>query len=899
MTNLATYFGGVSVQDVYTPTMLEYDGSTGYYSSTSVTTSGNKCTVVLRFALETDTSSGFEWLFSMQGPTNHPRCYIVYQGTGAGANESNRLLITMDNSAGTIIGRIYAQENQFIDGEPHTMFVEIDGDAGTIQWVIDGQVIDDTTNPNRIAPTTGTLDTGALSDIGVGSTDTGGTLFPVKLGFVGYADVGGLDWRDFMTPTGMPIKQDTSSWASSGWKTQPLFWNEHGQMENNDGSGPNLTKTGNITLATGNVVRTGFPINYTESLFYTPAMMQYDGSTGYYSKAQNFTGNKFTVVFRFNRAAFSGSGDERIIGTYPTGGWRFLVRIFGDAYATTTRRQKLSLLVSNTSATTICQIFSSITVDDGEDHIAFISYDGDAGTAVMLIDGVDVLDTGNAEHTLTTGTLPTTGGVLEIGRQSTGYFSGQLGYLGYRDAYLTNWPDFMETDGSPKPLDETNWTAWGGSQPLFWNEHGDLVNNKGSAGAMTRNGTIVTTDEPVRYIGDPMFARLKMGDIHTYTLTNPGAESGSMTGWTSITGGMEARAFASTEGTPRTGDRYFAGGSNAYSASYQDVALVEDLITAEVIDAEEVYLLLEYYANCYNGNDIGEVVVTGFYNEDGDRLSYNPAVDAAPADTDLWEVRRLIVPIPAGARTARIQMSNTRADGTYCNGHIDDISVKASVGNPLKYCRPSEKAVWDYTGATFYSSGSVTKDVVVPPQTKAGDLLLILAVTRNCYVATPSGWTAFIEYNITGASPITPIADNDNLYGFYKIADGTVGETVGLALTDDGTDGVNVFVICIPNGAFPDNVAGQGGKISPSVDADAIGDLVFTVFLNAYDTTDRWTTKVPSGYSSLGHLNNTSAETHLAIGWKVATATGAQGTATWTSTIGAASNEHAFAFTVR
>lgn len=37
---------------------------------------------------------------------------------------------------------------------------------------------------------------------------------------------------------------------------------------------------------------------------------------------------------------------------------------------------------------------------------------------------------------------------------------------------------------------ETTWTEWG-AQPLFWNEHGDMENNLGSAGAMTKNGTIV------------------------------------------------------------------------------------------------------------------------------------------------------------------------------------------------------------------------------------------------------------------------------------------------------------------------------------------------------------------------------------------------------------------------
>lgn len=48
----------------------------------------------------------------------------------------------------------------------------------------------------------------------------------------------------------------------------------------------------------------------------------------------------------------------------------------------------------------------------------------------------------------------------------------------------------LYSDGLPKALDESSWTEWG-AQPLFWNEHGQMDNNLGSAGNMTRNGTIV------------------------------------------------------------------------------------------------------------------------------------------------------------------------------------------------------------------------------------------------------------------------------------------------------------------------------------------------------------------------------------------------------------------------
>ena len=49
-------------------------------------------------------------------------------------------------------------------------------------------------------------------------------------------------------------------------------------------------------------------------LIYSPAMMKFDGSTGYYSKAHTSAGNKHTTIVRFKINAFTGNNEENSLG---------------------------------------------------------------------------------------------------------------------------------------------------------------------------------------------------------------------------------------------------------------------------------------------------------------------------------------------------------------------------------------------------------------------------------------------------------------------------------------------------------------------------------------------------------------------------------------------------------
>ena len=232
---------------------------------------------------------------------------------------------------------------------------------------------------------------------------------------------------------------------------------------------------------------------------YFPAMMQYDGSTGYYGSTPAYTGNKVTVVARFKISSFTGNTLAAIqrakagVSKYT----RLYVYVGSSDNSNTDFRNKVICDVYNSTGTVICLLVSTVDVADGAEHTVMASFDGDLGIAQLIVDGVDVDDVSATSRVApTTGTLATGSTAHSVGSaNNTSLVHGSniaIGFCGYADAYLTNWSDFMDSTGNPIKQDEAIWgnSGWG-SQPLFWNEHGDMVNNKGSAGAMTRNGTIV------------------------------------------------------------------------------------------------------------------------------------------------------------------------------------------------------------------------------------------------------------------------------------------------------------------------------------------------------------------------------------------------------------------------
>jgi len=223
-------------------------------------------------------------------------------------------------------------------------------------------------------------------------------------------------------------------------------------------------------------------------------MMTFDGIGGYYDETvQTYTGNLVWGVCKFNVASFSGGGQPLLINTRSDNKNKLYVALVANDHVTVARRGKMIIYVQDSTGATACLLVSTSVLADGADHVVFITYDGDNGTAVFRVDEADEDDAGAAGRVLGTATLPT-GGVeaFSVGGSSTGtdLISGDIGFVGYADAHLTNYADFS-TGNVIKEIDEWNWTEFGGNQPLFWERDGNLFReNLGSAFIVTKNGTV-------------------------------------------------------------------------------------------------------------------------------------------------------------------------------------------------------------------------------------------------------------------------------------------------------------------------------------------------------------------------------------------------------------------------
>lgn len=166
-------------------------------------------------------------------------------------------------------------------------------------------------------------------------------------------------------------------------------------------------------------------------------------------------------------------------------------------------------------------------------------------------------------------------------------------------------------------------------------------------------------------------------ETEALSLTNPGAETQDMTGWTT-SGGFTTRTGAAGE-TPGAyeGTHYFYGGSaTAGSSASQDVDVSG---YSAQIDAGNVALLISWQQSHYSGNDEGNIQV-----EFLDASKALIGIDLGPgasAHTGGWDHRRAGPTVmPVNTRTARILMKAKRYAGSNNDAYFDDL--KAAVFFP-------------------------------------------------------------------------------------------------------------------------------------------------------------------------------------------------------------------------
>jgi hypothetical protein len=265
MTSLTTYFPPITAGDFYTPAMMKFDGSTGYYANSTFTTSGNKVAGLVRFKHPTflTATTVVKYALDVRGPS-YFRCVITLQPSDAVAEIANKAIVYVRDTSNTDLCKLLTTID-VVDGTLHTIGFSFDGDTGTASLVVDDPTVsaDDTGYTDRVAPTTGTVDFGASSRfyLGTNVAPSAGRYFDGEIGFVGYADAYITNWSDFMDPQGNP--KDIEDNLSTVWGGTPLFWNQYGDMENNLGSAGAMTRNGSIVVSDDGTTGSSYALSAT------------------------------------------------------------------------------------------------------------------------------------------------------------------------------------------------------------------------------------------------------------------------------------------------------------------------------------------------------------------------------------------------------------------------------------------------------------------------------------------------------------------------------------------------------------------------------------------------------------------------------------------------------------
>lgn len=234
---------------------------------------------------------------------------------------------------------------------------------------------------------------------------------------------------------------------------------------------------------------------------YSPAWMDLSSGAARYHRG-NFTlngANKVTIVGRVQITPRGSDSylylHEETSGTYSQPA---CLNLHPSGHASAPN--KISFRCGPGSGGATCRLRSTVAIADGRPHSIFAEYDGDAGTARLLIDNQNADDTSWADRVLTTGTMHRGSGTyLGIGAGSTGNVPANGLYQHFGMAFVSGLDpnDFHTQAGAPKNIEADIITPWGGAQPLLWQESAKLDQNRGSLGNLTAVAPILLSNAPV------------------------------------------------------------------------------------------------------------------------------------------------------------------------------------------------------------------------------------------------------------------------------------------------------------------------------------------------------------------------------------------------------------------
>ena len=216
---------------------------------------------------------------------------------------------------------------------------------------------------------------------------------------------------------------------------------------------------------------------------YRPGLRYYNGSTDRAQKTYSSGGTSHMLILQFRVFAVAGVNQRLVRFVSPLGYSNLSVEVYASDDGT--HPNKVFLYAVNSSNAAILSAQSKNSVVDGLVHTLFVSYNASNGNHTIVLDG----DTDAFNFTTESSGTQNTGASSEacVGANHTAgqYTHGDLGFIGYKQAYRTNWTDFMYADGTPKEIDTSGWSQFDNTQPNLWSTNGDVENNLGSLGAFT------------------------------------------------------------------------------------------------------------------------------------------------------------------------------------------------------------------------------------------------------------------------------------------------------------------------------------------------------------------------------------------------------------------------------
>ena len=225
-------FGGG--EPIFHPGFMYCGMASSQHFRGSITRTGNKFTVVGSFyAYDYLTADDtYKRIFLANGSNPSIYTYPTDHGT-----DPRAIIFLVRNNATTAICTIKAETPYANDDQKINFLFAFDGDNGLAKLVINGQEEDDLAFSGRVAPTTGTLYTGART-VGIcGDDSTGARPHSASVSFFSYANAYLPDaYSDFFDAQGNPIYQETADWPSTGWGAQPELYAPNGDPQDNLGS---------------------------------------------------------------------------------------------------------------------------------------------------------------------------------------------------------------------------------------------------------------------------------------------------------------------------------------------------------------------------------------------------------------------------------------------------------------------------------------------------------------------------------------------------------------------------------------------------------------------------------------------------------------------------------------